>query len=308
MKKATSTTLEGDTAGDAVRKILHGLLADLQSPLESTVKGQGPEPLHDLRVAARRARTAFSQLKRALPSDAVSHFLPELKWLGDLTGECRDLDVWIDDLEALRRSLPEGDSAPLSRIEGLVQGARDRAHNEVVGGLSSDRFRQLLIDWEIFLSENPLPLAAPPDAEAAVKDVADRRIRRAYQRVRTFGRDLGSDPDAAALHQLRIQAKKYRYLLEFFSSLCESEKIDSRIKELKALQNVLGELNDRDFQRTRITSFADALKADSDTGALAFMRRLKSDIERRQEELRGNVPDCLAAVISRRWDQTLSST
>ena len=299
MASATHTILESDTAGEATRKIFRDLLIALQTPTESTFVGRDPEALHDLRVATRRTRSALSQLSRAVSSDAVSHFIPEFKWLGDLTGECRDLDVWIPDLEARRRGLPADEAGALSFIESLVHEARDRAHSEVVSGLSSDRFLLLLNDWKISLSEETPHSTPSPDEDTAVKDFADRRIHKAYKRVRRISRDLGGEPQAEALHRLRIAAKKYRYLLEFFRGLFQHDQINDRIKELKNLQDVLGELNDREFQRVRLAAFANDLEATSQAGLLAFMRKLGSDIDRRQEELRRNVSGCLGPVVTR---------
>ena len=50
-------------------------------------------------------------------------------------------------------------------------------------------------------------------------------------------------PDAM-LHELRIECKKLRYLLEFFSSLFPADKMDIIISQLKKLQDNLGDFND----------------------------------------------------------------
>ena len=46
------------------------------------------------------------------------------------------------------------------------------------------------------------------------------------------------------LHALRIECKKLRYLMEFFSSLFSSKKINVLIGQLKKLQDNLGDFND----------------------------------------------------------------
>jgi len=46
------------------------------------------------------------------------------------------------------------------------------------------------------------------------------------------------------LHALRIQCKKLRYLMEFFSSLFPRKKINVLIEQLKKLQGNLGDFND----------------------------------------------------------------
>lgn len=300
MKQNTEMTLHSDqTASEAVREILRFLLDAFESPLAGTLDGLDPEALHDFRVAARRTRSAIGQLKRALPPDAATHFAGEFKWLGDVTGDCRDLDVWILDLENRHRKLPKEEVADHSMVIDLVHGARARAHAKVVRGLSSVRFRQLLIDWRIFLADEWTTIGTAPDAETAVEEFSRRRIRKAFKRVQRRSLEIDKDPDAAALHRLRISAKKYRYLLEFFRSLFEPKQISARIRKLKVLQDVLGELNDLDFQRSRLVAISSELEIAPDSGALTLVGCLQSDVDHRQRQLRLSVPECLGPVVSR---------
>ncbi len=270
-----------------MRFILSELLTALRRSVEGAVTNSGPEPLHDLRVATRRTRSVLSQLEGVLPAEAVAPFAADFKWLGELTGECRDLDVWLLDLSARRDALTGSEAAALSPFESGVRTARDRAHAEVVLGLTSPRCRRLLESWEGFLSKQTTTTAEPPrDADTPVKILADRHIAKAYTRVLHRGRNLGDEPPPEALHRLRIAAKKLRYLLEFFRSLYPTERVDPRITELKGLQDVLGELNDRQIQRAHLAVFTRKLEGTADADTLAAMRDLGSDLDHRQRELR----------------------
>ena len=51
-----------------------------------------------------------------------------------------------------------------------------------------------------------------------------------------------------ALHELRLDCKKLRYLLEFLRSLYPSGQIERLIKSLKGLQDVLGQFQDTESQ------------------------------------------------------------
>jgi CHAD domain-containing protein len=51
------------------------------------------------------------------------------------------------------------------------------------------------------------------------------------------------------LHDLRIDCKKLRYLLEFFVSLFPAEEMKQLIKQLKGLQENLGDFNDLSVQQ-----------------------------------------------------------
>jgi len=62
-----------------------------------------------------------------------------------------------------------------------------------------------------------------------------------------------STPDKE-LHRLRIQCKNLRYLFEFFSSLFPQAKAMTLIKQLKRLQDNLGEYNDLALQQSQLES------------------------------------------------------
>ena len=280
-----------------MRGTLSELLAALRRSADGAVTNSGPEPLHDLRVATRRTRSAVGELERVLPAEAVAPFAADFKWLGELTGECRDLDVWLLDLSARRDALTDSEAAAFSPFVSEVRAARDRTHAKVVLGLTSPRFRRLLESWEAFLSKQAAAAEPPRDAETPVKTLADARIPRAYRRVLRRGRDLGDESPPEALHRLRITAKKLRYLLEFFRSLYPAEHVDPRITELKSLQNVLGELNDRQIQSAHLAVFTRGLEGTADTATLAAMSALGSDLEHRQRELLSTFRSHLDPVI-----------
>ena len=63
------------------------------------------------------------------------------------------------------------------------------------------------------------------------------------------------------LHALRIECKKLRYLIEFFSSLFARQTIDTLIKQLKKLQDNLGDFNDLCVQQDYLMNIAEEMPA-----------------------------------------------
>jgi CHAD domain-containing protein len=273
-------------AHDSLRVILLSLLDTLELNVEGTIADIDTEFLHDLRVACRRTRSAITQLKGVLDPAVMGRFNPEFKWLGAVTGPLRDLDVYLLEMPAYRSMLPEAAAADLEPLETLIAAARKRAHRDVARALGSQRFADLIAGWRTAVAS-----AEPASGKAAIRSTADlaaRRIRKAYNRILTKGDGLGNDPPAEALHRLRIDAKKLRYLLEFFRSLYPSREIAARIKELKRLQDILGGFNDMEVQRDRLTEFAAELHgaASASTSSLLTLGRLAGMLENRQEEYR----------------------
>jgi CHAD domain-containing protein len=268
-------------AETALRSILAQLAEIAANNVPGVLADHDIEFLHDLRVAGRRARSALSQLREVLECpDLEDH----LRWLGRVTGSCRDLDVWLVDIPAMRAMLPARHAADLDPLAAHLQTARDHACREVRRALRSPRFAALMRTWHRVAND---PIAGPRAAEPIASVAADR-IGRRYRRIVTRGAGLGADPPAASLHRIRIDAKKLRYLLEFFEPVLNTEGIGSVIKEVKRLQDLLGSFNDLEIQQRRLLAIADELKADPSVPAatLFALGRLQGVLEERQDEER----------------------
>ena len=98
-------------AGDALRLICRQQLEAIVQNLPGARQGRDPEELHDLRVAVRRTRSAISEFRKVFPAERLDHFRSELRWLGEITGPVRDLDVYLEHLPAYRALLP-ADAGP----------------------------------------------------------------------------------------------------------------------------------------------------------------------------------------------------
>jgi len=270
----------------ALRTILLDLVSTMELNAAGTIDDIDTDFVHDLRVACRRTRSALSQLKGVLTADLVAPFKTEFKWLGDVTGPLRDLDVFLLELPAYRSMLPGHARPDLTHLEELIRSKRTPAHRAVVRALRSVRFRRLINGWRETLEEARSSVSHA--ASRSTGDLAARRVSKAHRRILKRGRALGDHPPAADLHRLRIDAKKLRYLLEFFRSLYPPREIGARIKELKKLQDILGGFNDMQFQRERLAEFADTLNAAPSvaTGCIRTLGRLDGYLEERQENFR----------------------
>ena len=106
----------------------------------------------------------------------------------------------------------------------------------------------MMQDWEVFLNEPRHDLVSEPDAERPIFDLARKRIYKQYRNVVKAGNRIIEDRDDEKLHKLRIQCKKLRYLVQFFSNLFPPKKINILVGQLKKLQDRLGDYNDLSVQ------------------------------------------------------------
>lgn len=233
---------------------LQGAIADLDS-----------EFLHDFRVAVRRTRSLLSELKSVFPTAALQRFRAEFGWLGALTSEVRDLDVYLLKFETYRGMVPEPLRDAMHPLhEFLVRRQRLAQRDHLAPALRSARYRKLHRQWLRFLDA---PLAARPlarDATRPIVAVARQRIWRTFKRVLREGSAIDRASPHEDLHELRKTCKKLRYLMEFFQSLFPAEEILALVKELKRLQDNLGDFQDLDVQIRSLTGFAGEMRAAGD--------------------------------------------
>ncbi|MEM6795907.1 MAG: CHAD domain-containing protein, partial [Acidobacteriota bacterium] len=244
-----------DTACSIYRALLDAMVVNepgMRQDLDS-------EFLHDFRVAVRRTRSALSQIRGVFAEDVLLHFKQEFAWLGGITGPTRDLDVYRLKIPVYRRELPDEAARDLEPLETFLARRQKQEQRRLVEALDTERYRDLLETWSRQI-QNP---AAGPAAESPALELASARIWRLYRRIRKRGLAIDDDTPAAALHEVRIMGKKLRYLLEFFRSLYPQGPVGSAIRELKRLQDNLGDFNDYEVQQLALQGFAeDLLKAE----------------------------------------------
>jgi len=242
-----------EPANVAAARVFTRLVEVIRENLPGTLEDVDSEFLHDLRVAVRRTRSLQRQFKNAYPSQRLQHFRDEFKRIQAITGDLRDLDVYLLDFDDLKASLPEKLQADLEPLRRVIETRRARALTATRRGLRAQRTTDALGDWEQFVTSR-----RPVDRTA--KDMASHRITQVYRKMVKMGSAIDDDSPAEDLHELRKVGKELRYLLEFFASLYPPEIIKPFVKTLKGLQDQLGRFQDREVQANTLRELAPALK------------------------------------------------
>jgi CHAD domain-containing protein len=267
----------------ALQAVLLHLFDALQVNVPGTIRDIDTEFLHDLRVSVRRTRSALKLAGDVLPADIPARFLPDFKWLGDLTTPTRDLDVYLLGYQDMADGLVSAKAAELTPFHAHLREQRAVEYRKLVRGLRSARFSRLARDWAGALSD----LGPGPGGQRAATLAADR-IHRAHRRVLRQGRAITPDSPPERLHDLRKRCKELRYLLEFFASLFDPRAHQHVVKDLKGLQDCLGEFQDRQVQQQELRDFATQMMADQDLPAtvLLAMGELVGQLGLRQQRAR----------------------
>lgn len=244
------------TISEAVVLINRELLSTIRSNIEGVIADYDTEFLHDLRVATRRTRACLTQLKEGLPAEAASRYATGFKAVAQRCNELRDLDVYLLERQSFYDMLPEHIRSGLDQYFKYVARKRARRHKEFAAYLRTDGFESLLSDWESFLQDPDVLVSTRPAIEVAGAKIQDR-----FGRIVKKGRKIEDGSPKARLHELRIECKKLRYLLEFFHSFYPANKMDELISHLKGFQDNLGEFNDLTVQREDLQAYLKSTKA-----------------------------------------------
>jgi CHAD domain-containing protein len=289
-------------ADHAAAAILMQLTGAIEANLPGTLADVDTEFLHDLRVAVRRTRSVQRELRGVFPQTELARFRAEFRWLQEITGPTRDLDVYLLDFASFAGSLPAGKQSDLEALHVLLRERRSRARRQMVRALRSQRTQALLTDWRQFVLALPGgPEDDRPDAARPIVEVADGRITRVYRHMVKMGTAIDDQSPPAALHDLRKRGKELRYLLEFFAPLFPAASVQPMIKTLKELQDTLGRFQDREIQAEMLCSLGDEI-ATQEHGPVALMAMgvLVERLEAQQAEARAEFAQRFAPFAARR--------
>ncbi len=262
-QRAQATELKRkSTPQEALQTIVRSCLTHYMSNVDGALNTDAPEYIHQLRVAMRRLRSAIRTFKPA-NAEAIS---AEVKWLATAMGDARDWDVLLtDNLPTLLDGF--GDPA-LAKV--LMAAARQRqaeGRRSARAAIASPRATLLMLAigrWATVAGElTLLPPRGTADgsADGAPADIpamdlsafASRGIRQRHHRLLRDSASLGElSPEAR--HQVRIDAKRLRYTVDFFSTLFPKKQVQQYAKVLGRIQDLLGEANDDTIAMTRIES------------------------------------------------------
>jgi triphosphatase len=247
------------TMGELAFAVLRRQLGVVRAKEPGTRLGEDPEELHDMRVATRRLRAAFSLFAGVLPVRAQA-YREELGWLGRLLGTVRDLDVQLQGLAAMAatdidRSIgPDVDGHdPLAELSALLERERAAARTAMLSGLDSVRWDRLAKGLTAMAQQGPArrSRAARVPAEIGLPELVFTRhdkVARAAKRAKRSG--VVSD-----FHGLRIRCKRLRYALEFSADVY-GDRTSRFVRELTVLQDELGEMQDAEVASLQLEALA----------------------------------------------------
>jgi CHAD domain-containing protein len=227
---SVETLLRHDLASGTLRLFRH----------EAGVRiGEDPEAVHQARVATRRIRSTLRTFSSLLDTEWTDRLRDDLKWLANLLGEVRDTDVLLERFSEHLAALPASDARPGRRLLDRLSDQRDQARRRLLGGMSSDKYAQLLEDL-VAAAAAPALL---PGADRPAAEVMPPLVAKPWKKLRKAVRKAGDDPPDHDLHQIRIRAKRARYAAEAVEPVI-GKAAEDFADAISDLQTVLGDHQD----------------------------------------------------------------
>ena len=249
--KAVKPTLgTSDTIDRAVTKIVGVTAMQITGNLAAAADGRDPEGVHQLRVALRRLRSAFTLFKRDLAHRADGLGSEARRALGRL-GPARDLDVFLlETMPPVLASAP--DNAALLKLVGTAEARREDAYADVRQLVREPEFNRFLLDLMIVAEYGGLVVT---NYDMPLRPAAVALLQKRHKNVLKVGGDFANLPYPDR-HRVRIALKKLRYACDYFQDLFDRDAARPYLKRMASLQDDLGRLNDATVAEQIVDSLA----------------------------------------------------
>lgn len=293
------------TAQRAYRSVLVGLGAEVAARWDASTDTRDVDALHDLRIALRRSRSVLRGARGVLPDRARDDALALAGALADLTGRARDLDVQLAGWEATIAALDPGSRGALEPVRQLLHERRDGVRDQLARDLAAIGRDPWRARWDELVTRRSAEGGERPDlARQPVGEVVAAAVARAHRRVLRSGRAIDAASPPEALHRLRKDAKRLRYLVEAFAPLIGDDELRRYVRRVRRLLDHLGAYQDAVVHHGHLLALDHEL-VDAPADTHRALVALVGAIEQRVAALRVGFADEFAAFDRRPTQRAL---
>ena len=240
---------------DAARVVLGARLGVVAHylPLAAERPHEDIEYVHQLRVGTRRAGAALRVFADHLPKKQVKAAKRSLRAVRRAAGAARDWDVFLAGLGDAPAMKPAAGKPALDFLRGygLAERTAVQSHLVKVATATGHCFADAAQDLADHVHD-------PGDEGNTCGDLAERHL---HDHFVEFTAAIAADSaDPAALHQLRIAAKRLRYEMEIFASCAAPTLREQLYPVVEELQELLGGTQDAAVGVERLEHLRDLVK------------------------------------------------
>jgi inorganic triphosphatase YgiF len=210
--------------GTAFGSIFTAALTQAGANAQGVLEFADPEYLHQMRVGLRRLRSALRAFAPVIENPKP--LKRRLRRLMIALGPARDWTVLVQRLAEAQAN---------RRLIARARRRRDAEHRTARAVAASREFQRLVLRALRWIDSEPWRASAESLASFGVASL---------ERLRHKLRPPADWKNAKQRHALRIRVKRLRYACEFFAPCFPARAVERYLRRLRALQELLGELND----------------------------------------------------------------
>ncbi|MCC6368074.1 MAG: CHAD domain-containing protein [Bryobacterales bacterium] len=216
---------------------IEDLLSRLNQEVELLEKEQDADRIHDVRVSIRRLTQALRALRSLFAKGMYKEVRAQLRTMMDLSSEIRNRDIALELCQAA--GVP-AEAAPCLAL----QREREAALGRLLAEARKWKKKGLPLAWREGLKPTEESTKGRWAAEApASENAREELVAEAEEFFRAGRKAARKGTSVRKLHEFRLHTKHFRYLLEVFRPVY-GQPMDGRLKRLREVQTLLGDLND----------------------------------------------------------------
>ncbi len=208
------------------------------------------ENLHQFRVNIRKTRSLLQSVQGVIDEHIANKFIHEFKSIANATNSKRDIDVFksylntLDDIEA----------------ENILQVLNDYMQNEQNLNLFCDeQYTKTMQEFLVVIKDKDRFFQGSK-ADLDITQIAAISLMKRFKKIEKKLLRLDEHTSLHQFHRARIEFKKLRYLSEFFSLFLKQKSLDKTIKISKKMQELFGNLQDKDSAKYILTDLQNNTK------------------------------------------------
>lgn len=244
-----------DKLGTAVSKMCIAMINTARSYEFGVIeKSEDTEYLHDYRVSMRKTRSLLSLMKMLFSAPEHAGIKQRLSDIMSPTNLARDLDVYLLQQKEYEALLPENLREGLPLMFDDFRKQHSGAYKNLKVRLVGDTYQQEIESCKSWFEQQELSnLSDAASSEVAL--VINRLAQKKYRKIIRLGAVISPLSPDDDVHGLRLECKKFRYLLSFFASIYPQQDLKLLVKKLKRMQNTLGLFNDYSVQQESLHEY-----------------------------------------------------
>lgn len=237
--------LERHTVKSLLKNTLLQTIDNIATHLSDFLQTKEPESLHQYRVNVRMARSVCLEFSEFMEEKRKFNLETILKTLQKETNEMRDIDVFLECIEAYKSMVEPSCLVELEGLEAKLKAEKEEAYNAFEAKYTQAFTDEMIARLQAIQNDERLCL---PKSEEKIYKYIKEILSTRLKKIAKASKKLSLNAPNERFHKLRLHYKKLRYN-------ADAIKLTQFSKSFKPLQNAFGKVQDKNTQIERIKRY-----------------------------------------------------